>query len=426
MKRIALVAAAVITALFLAACSSGRVVYEQQTNRLPSTGRSWTVLVYMCGGNEETSYGTASEKLEQMMSVDYPENINVVVQTGGSAQWHTKGVYSDYIQRFEMGSGTMYLADQAITSNMGDYTTLADFLTWGMSNYKADNYMLILSGIGGGSIYGMACDELNDNDGLNLEEISYAISVAGKSFDIVGFDASLMGSLETAASLSTCADYLVAPQDVQSDKGWNYAGMLEYICANPSAGSDEIGKIICDTYYTQCVKDGCAEDAAMSVMDMSKISTLTQAFDGMAGDMLIATDSLLGYANLAKAMDRVLLYGGGTVDEGYSNMIDLGDIAVKAKEYIGNTADVLIDALNDAVIYRVCGERQKSSTGMSVYYPIYADNEELQEYMEIAISNKYKEFLRKICISCDVTDESDTEDYSPVEKKKRCTVIIRG
>ena len=46
---------------------------------------------------------------------------------------------------------------------------------------------------------GMAYDELNGNDSLNLEEISYGISAAGVNFDMLSFDSSLMGSLEIAA-----------------------------------------------------------------------------------------------------------------------------------------------------------------------------------------------------------------------------------
>ena len=47
MKRMTLIIAAAIMAIMLASCSSGRVVYEQQTDKLPPTGRTWTVLVYM-------------------------------------------------------------------------------------------------------------------------------------------------------------------------------------------------------------------------------------------------------------------------------------------------------------------------------------------------------------------------------------------
>ena len=88
---------------------------------------------------------------------------------------------------------------------------------------------------------------------------------------------------------------------------------------------------------------------------LDNMSTLNQAFDGMAGDMLTATDSLLNHVNLSKAISGVQLYGGATVDEGFSNSVDLGDMAVKTSEFVGNTSDVLINTLNETVLYRVCG-----------------------------------------------------------------------
>lgn len=155
-------------------------------------------------------------------------------------------------------------------------------------------------------------------------------------------------------------------------------------------------------------KKALTKDAAMSCVALDNMSTLNQAFDGMAGDMLTATDSLLNYVNLSKAISGVQLYGGATVDEGFSNSVDLGDMAVKTSEFVGNTSDVLINTLNETVLYRVCGERKANSTGLALYYPLWENNDELQEYMEISNSVKYKEFLLQICTRCNVEDSSNT------------------
>lgn len=412
MKRINVIIAAFLGVLLLSSCSQGRVVYEQQTKRLEPSGRSWTVLLYMCGGSDETKTGATSDKLRELMSVDYPENVNVLVQTGGSKEWHTKGVYTDYVQRFEMGKDTMYLADQEMAANMGSASTLADFLKWGTSNYKADNYMVILSGKGGGAVNGAAFDEQNENDSLTLDELSYAMNSTGVTFNIVGFDASLMGSLETASALSTCTDYMIASQEYLSRGGWDLAEAIKYICENPSADTRDICKQICDTYYAKCEKNGEEADAVMSAVDISKISALTQAFDGMAGNMLALTESFDGYVNLSSALRGAEIFGANTADEGYSNAMDMGAMASLARDYIGGTADALIAALNETVVYRVCGSRHTAATGLSVYYPLHADSEELQEYMSIATSGIYKEYLKKICVNCYVEDPIVTADYT--------------
>ena len=159
MKRVTLIITAVLTVLMLTACSSNKVVYESNTES-QGGNKAWTVLIYMCGGDDESVNGDYSKKLDEIMNVNYSDNINVIVQTGGSSKWHTKNIYSDYCQRFKAGKNKLYLEDQSMAANMGDYNTLANFISWGTSKYKANHYMLILSGAGGGLINGMAYDEL--------------------------------------------------------------------------------------------------------------------------------------------------------------------------------------------------------------------------------------------------------------------------
>lgn len=413
MKKVVYLLAAVCTAIFLTACASRQgVVYDAPSPDRAANGESWTVLIYMCGGHNESGYGAASDKLREMMKVSYPENVRVIVQTGGSEMWHTKGVYSDYSQRFEVHKDRLYLADQSAMTDMGDYHSLESFLVWGTENYKADHYMLILSGEGGGGMYGMCYDEQNDGSGLSLEEISYAMSLDGSAFDIVALDAPLMGSIETATSLSTYAQYMVASQDIQPMDSWDYEGFLSYLCDNPSASPRDIGIEMCNTYYKKCERNGTDADAAMSVTDMTKLSTLNQAFNGMAGDMLILTDNLDNCRILSDTLDTVHIYGGASADEGFSNLMDIGDMAMKMSGYVGNTADVLIETLNDTVVYRVCGERERNSAGLSVYYPINPNIDDLQLYMKLAAGVKYKELLRKMCVNCDVMDDTATTDYT--------------
>ena len=100
MKRVMLIITAVLTVLMLTACSSNKVVYESNTES-QGGNKAWTVLIYMCGGDDESVNGDYSKKLDEIMNVNYSDNINVIVQTGGSSKWHTKNIYSDYCQRLK-------------------------------------------------------------------------------------------------------------------------------------------------------------------------------------------------------------------------------------------------------------------------------------------------------------------------------------
>ena len=48
---------------------------------------SWAVYWYLCGSDLETNYGCATTDLVEMLEVALPENVNVVIQTGGAAVW---------------------------------------------------------------------------------------------------------------------------------------------------------------------------------------------------------------------------------------------------------------------------------------------------------------------------------------------------
>ena len=126
-----------------------------------------------------------------------------------------RNIYSDYCQRFKAGKNKLYLEDQSMAANMGDYNTLANFISWGTSKYKANHYMLILSGAGGGLMNGMAYDELNGNDSLNLEEISYGISAAGVNFEMCIRDSNMTAEVDLSDTEYDSIDVYVWNEKMQ-------------------------------------------------------------------------------------------------------------------------------------------------------------------------------------------------------------------
>ena len=57
-----------------------------------------------------------------------------------------------------------------------------------------------------------------------------------------------MGSLEIAAEMSMCADYMTAPQDVIGNDEWNYEYVFYSICPT-------IRQLILKVSVRQCVTD---------------------------------------------------------------------------------------------------------------------------------------------------------------------------
>ncbi|MEG1943583.1 MAG: clostripain-related cysteine peptidase, partial [Angelakisella sp.] len=102
---------------------------------------------------------------------------------------------SQELGRWRVISEDIELVDSAPLANMGDGNTLGEFLSWGVKAYPADKYACILWNHGGGSVAGIAADELFDYDTLDLKELSKGLSMAGTQFELVGFDACLMATI---------------------------------------------------------------------------------------------------------------------------------------------------------------------------------------------------------------------------------------
>ena len=150
--------------LSLAACSN--------TDPAPYTGdESWAVYWYLCGSDLETNGGFATTDLSEMMEVQLPENVNVVIQTGGAAVWQNDQMDPEKLQRWLYNSEGLQLIEEQDTANMGDAQTLYEFLAFANENYPADKVAVTFWNHGGGSVGGAAFDELHGLDSLDLAEM---------------------------------------------------------------------------------------------------------------------------------------------------------------------------------------------------------------------------------------------------------------
>lgn len=79
---------------------------------------------------------------------------------------------------------------------------------------------------GGGSLAGYGYDQHFAGSSMALDEILGALRKAGTTFDWIGFDACLMGALETAVVIEPHANYMIASEEVAPGIGWHYTGWL--------------------------------------------------------------------------------------------------------------------------------------------------------------------------------------------------------
>ena len=347
---------------------------------------TWAIYWYLCGSDLESKGGAASEDLAELLRTRLPDNVTVIIQTGGSQQWHSNGISARHIGRYTYRKGQLKQVGKLPQANMGDEKTLAAFLAFCKENYAADHQVLVFWDHGGGSIGGIANDENFNNDSLSLKEIRQALGKAhtaseGKPpFEIIGFDTCLMATLDTANAVRGFARYMVASQELEPGNGWYYTGWVGALAANPSMSGAELGKIICDTYMEGCEAAGTEGDATLSLIDLSKLPSVNTAYNALGLEAVsVAVEDPGFYATLgrqAKAAENYM----NSRSEGFTNMVDIGSLVRNMKRQLPEFTQHLLDMLDEAVIYKVSGPYRNPS-GLSCYYPFDGSRDSFQTMM---------------------------------------------
>ncbi len=362
-------------------------------------GSSWAVYWYLCGSDLETEGGCATTDIYELMSVALPEDVTVVIETGGAYAWHNDFVDASVLQRYVYDSDGLYLVDEQPSASMGDPNTLADFLSFASTNYPADKTAVIFWNHGGGSVSGAAFDEIYGSDSLTLDEMRsafeavYDLSGDYAPLELVGFDTCLMATVDVASTFVGVANYLVGSEEVEPGNGWSYDGWLSALAEDPSIYGEEFGRAICDSYYAGCEMVGTHESATLALIDLNNVTPLLDAYEAFGAEALAAAcEDPAFFSQFARAANASENYGGNTREEGYTNMVDLGHLARQTAELLPSSGDVLA-ALDDCVLYTVAGPYRAEATGLSCYYSYSGDLADLEGYNNVGAGSAFKYYF---------------------------------
>ena len=367
---------------------------------IPSSDRpedgSWAVYWYLCGSDLETNGGFATIDLGEMLEVQLPENVNVVIQTGGAAAWQNEYMDPGKLQRWLYNSEGLQLLEEQETANMGDAQTLYDFLAFANANYPADKVAVTFWNHGGGSVSGAAFDEIHDLDSLDLAEMYQAFDAIWPAdtenprLELVGFDTCLMATVDVAAVFQNFARYLVGSEEVEPGNGWYYTGWLGALAEKPDMNGEELGIAICNSYYEGCEAVGTQDQTTLSVTDLTKLTPLLEAYEAFGQEAFVAAAEEPGFfAELGRAAAQSENYGGNTREQGYTNMVDLGHLA-RQTAWMLPSAQSVCDALAECVVYQVGGMYRSEATGLSCYYSYNSDIDDLNGYISMGAGIAFK------------------------------------
>ena len=392
-KRLLTLALTAVLALSLAGCGTPSAPHEAGESEIPT----WAIYWYLCGSDLESWYGCATEDLEELLAVSLPDNVQVVIQTGGAFQWSRDDIQPDRIGRYLYDSKGFRLLEEQPQSNMGQAETLASFLDFCRTGYPAEHTMVLFWNHGGGSVTGAEFDSNFYFDSLTLDEFHDAFSQvfpldpSSPPIDVIGFDACLMATIDTASTFRDVGRYLVASEELEPGNGWYYTGWAQALAEQPTMDSAQLGRAICDAYLDGCRLAGTADDITLSVTDLSKIGTLLEAYNALGTQALVeAIGDPQFYTSFSRGAMTAESYGGNTQEQGYTNMVDLGHLVRNTEYLLQESAWEVLKALNECVIYRINGPYRSEATGLSCYHSYSGDLDNFVEYTDVGCSEAFK------------------------------------
>ena len=367
---------------------------------------SWTIFVYLCGSDLESGKGAASRDVKEMLETSWGDKVTIVLETGGTKQWHTDGLDATQLERYVIRGGQMELVESLPLENMGDRDTLGSFLTWGVTNYPADHMGVVLWDHGGGSAKGVCLDENYDFESLQLRELDQGFGKAfrhmDRKFEFVGFDACLMGTMECANIIATYANYMIASQEWEPGTGWPYVNLLDFISSHLDATGAEIGRAVCDAFIPKEMSAERAErlsTVTLATYDLSKMDDLLHAFNNFSVDLFAVTSDNEVFARVTRAINEVENFGGNNRREGFTNMVDLGGVADTLQGLVPSSPE-LRAAIEEVVIYKVSGPAHVKASGMSFFYPLRVGrSRQLELFQSICVNPSYLAFMDRIVSS---------------------------
>ncbi len=294
----------------------GKSATSDQNFVVKAGGAKWSFLVYLDGDNNLEDAGL--DDFREMATAGSTADVNIIVQmdriagyTSADGNW--TGTRRFVVQAGDDPGGTP-IADLG-EQNMGDPLVLQDFVEWGVTNYPAEHYALVIWNHGGGwreRIRGLEADfrtarargepppeitravawDDTDNDTLYMKEVQTALEGAKASIrartgtavklDVVGYDACLMGMIEVAYAMRNVADYVVGSEDLEPFDGWPYDTILGALKLNPTMLGDDLAGVIVSEYADSYTGSTGITQSAVDLAELGDLVTEISDFTSVA------------------------------------------------------------------------------------------------------------------------------------------------
>ncbi len=351
----------------------------------------WTVIVYSAA-DDEVLEETMWFDVNEMELVGSNPQLNIVVQLDryggaftGDGDWTDTRRYL-ITQDSDLSTIASPIVESLGEVDTGDPQTLVNFVTWAIQKYPAKKYALVMSDHGGGWTGGFSDMTTSLHSDLSIPEIVTSIEQIRQNtgidkFEMIGFDACLMGQIEIFGSLYPYSNYMVASEEVIPGYGWSYAAWLEQVAQNPSMDGSGLSRSIVSTYVVNDIllteelrasADEIALEESTTTLSAVESARMPDVIGAM--NQFISTAVSLDQSLVAEARTYTRSYFSLFGEEASPSFIDLGNFSEVLASLTDDTdaqqaAVQLQTAISSAVIAEKHGPSMSGSNGIAFHFP---------------------------------------------------------
>ena len=326
--------------------------------------RNWTVMVYIAADNGLSVW--ADSDIVEMEAVGSDDNLAILVQVdkpniGARRLWIEK-------------NSSVELQQLGIV-DMCSWQTLSDFLYWGIKNFPAQRYLVILWDHGTGwssprASFGSdwsSGNEMGIADGEFKKAFSNLYAYTGKEIDLLCFDACLMQEIEVAYEIKEYAKIFLAPQTIMPIQGFRYDKILQVIKDRPGIDEIELAK---EMVRINVANYRGVQPLAMSALNLKQLDDFKNKFDALL-QFLSANELPLELINLRLQVQTIP--AAGCVPDTNDENIDFGDFIDGLDKIFSNIkTKFLRKVYGHLIIFSDCwGDSLSHTTGLSIWFPLH-------------------------------------------------------
>ena len=328
--------------------------------------------------------------LNEMELVGSNPQLNIVVQIDRYAGAFTgDGDWTDTRRYLITQDNDLNTISSPVVQNLGEVDTgnpqsLVDFVTWAIQNYPAKKYALVMSDHGGGWTGGFT-DMSSSSTGMSLPEIGTALdqirqNTGIEKFEMLGFDACLMGQIEVFGSLHSYSNYMIASEEVIPSYGWSYAAWLGQVAQNPAMDGRGLSSAVISTYVTndtlltelRASADEIAQEEATTTLSAIESARVPDMIGAM--NQFVSVMAALDQQDVAEARTYARTYYSAFGEEVSPSFIDLGNFSevlanLNSDSGLQQAAIQLQTAISSAVVAEKHGPNMSGSNGVSFHFP---------------------------------------------------------